>query len=434
MENLSRCISKERVLESVKNFTGRPNVKLLDGMEILRATKGVEGLTSIVIRVKTPYCFSGDDGKILWKTFIVKALPENLFQLDVVERCRLFVKEVIFFKEIVPLLSKAAAAGNVSLPLPKCFFAAGDGGSDSIYLEDLSEAGYKIPDSTSFTVGLDLDHSSLVMKTLGKFHAITYAAEKLLLPSKNWVAEFPVFSRDSIFYDPIGKDVVSPLFPLVKSCVETFVTMSSQMNGLPKQPDFTGALTKALENNWPNLCRLVQPDPQGFNVLSHGDCWINNAMFLYDGGRPVDLKIIDFQISRYCHPAVDIFYFMYLCTRREFRDKNLHSLVLEYYNSLVYYLSVLGFDVPPITLDKLKEDLVKYRAFGIAINSSFTPTMLLGEDFMPSNSGELSVEQLRDLYDTGNSSALLKKFKSDPTFRSRMETLIREFVDWAIPQ
>lgn len=70
-----------------------------------------------------------------------------------------------------------------------------------------------------------------------------------------------------------------------------------------------------------------------------GDVWINNTMFRYDdNGKPIQVKLIDWQFARYASPVVDIILCLLSCTRKELRDKHYDELVMIYYESLSSFL------------------------------------------------------------------------------------------------
>jgi hypothetical protein len=48
----------------------------------------------------------------------------------------------------------------------------------------------------------------------------------------------------------------------------------------------------------------------------------------------VKAKMIDFQLARYCSPALDISFFIYSCTSEELRDKHYDDLLKVYHDSL----------------------------------------------------------------------------------------------------
>lgn len=70
-----------------------------------------------------------------------------------------------------------------------------------------------------------------------------------------------------------------------------------------------------------------------------GDVWINNTMFRKDAqGKPIEVRLFDWQFSRYASPVTDIILFLLPCTRKSLRDKHYEELVKIYYESLSNYL------------------------------------------------------------------------------------------------
>lgn len=74
--------------------------------------------------------------------------------------------------------------------------------------------------------------------------------------------------------------------------------------------------------------------------MAHGDFWTNNLMFQEDPatGRPLAVKFLDFQMSCLAHPAIDILYFLYICTDLPFRKAHLTDCLREYFDVLQGYL------------------------------------------------------------------------------------------------
>lgn len=68
----------------------------------------------------------------------------------------------------------------------------------------------------------------------------------------------------------------------------------------------------------------------------------------------MDVKIIDFQVSRFTTPIVDLAYFMGCSTDKELR-KHLPELLLFYFNTLLEEMRRLGQEAP--------EELYPYEVF-----------------------------------------------------------------------
>lgn len=47
-----------------------------------------------------------------------------------------------------------------------------------------------------------------------------------------------------------------------------------------------------------NVMKVGIVDPDEFNVLNHGDCWLSNIMFTYDQstGKLTDTYLVDYQL------------------------------------------------------------------------------------------------------------------------------------------
>lgn len=72
-------------------------------------------------------------------------------------------------------------------------------------------------------------------------------------------------------------------------------------------------MQRLAQNLHSKMCKIVAPSKDGINVLNHGDYWINNMMFLYEGEEtvnPQDIRLVDLQLVRYSSPALDLQYFM----------------------------------------------------------------------------------------------------------------------------
>lgn len=215
------------------------------------------------------------------------------------------------------------AEENGFIEYPKCYRSIDVELSESLFLEDMSVRDLSIIDR--HTQEVTVDHVRLVMKCLGKFHALSFAL-KDQQPDKfnEFVAKIP-----EIF---IRKDNTMITDYLQKQMEYVFNVLADK-----KDAHLLQKMKKMFEKSVVDVatsCFDVEATRTG-SVISHGDAWQNNIMFKYDSnGKPVDVSLLDWQIARHCSPILDIVYFMFCCTTKELRDAHYHSFLKDYYDSL----------------------------------------------------------------------------------------------------
>lgn len=75
-------------------------------------------------------------------------------------RCKIaFENEIAAYQQIIPLFRDIVT--HITNPYPECMFAGQDEHGDAVMLEDLRESNFKM---VNRLVGLDLEHSKIVMK------------------------------------------------------------------------------------------------------------------------------------------------------------------------------------------------------------------------------------------------------------------------------
>ncbi|XP_046402342.1 uncharacterized protein LOC124168249 [Ischnura elegans] len=439
MGDLSAYVSREALIKSLQNLTGKSDVRLLDDYKVEKATSGLEGFTSLVLRVNLNYSIPGDED-IKHHTLFVKSMSPMDYQREISKDSKVFLKESLYFTKAMPVMNKVSA-GRVPLPLAACFYAIDDSDKAAFYMEDLVYSGYRSADRSQLFDGLDLPHCTLVMKALGRLHAISLAAEKTLDSGKgSWIKSYPDFDRDYFYYVAGPGERPPVLHKTIESSIENIKELCREIEGLPQEAAASGALDKVLEGAWPTICRLKTTPTGKCRVLTHGDCWMNNMMFRYkkkteeDEEEPVDVKLYDLQMAKVCHPGIDLLYFLYINTRRRFRENYFTSLIDLYYESLTVSLMFLDGSSPPFSLSELKTDLLGYyKTFGVLVATFFSPMMLLGDQLMLPNSDDMTPEKMEELYNTGSAPIIAYRFRNDEKYRSKVEDIFREFVEVALP-
>lgn len=87
------------------------------------------------------------------------------------------------------------------------------------------------------------------------------------------------------------------------------------------------------------------PDPDGFNVLNHGDMWLCNIMFKEDAitGKSEDVIMIDYSLSYWGKPGLDLSYFLFSSSTENVSEEDWDNLLMYYHSVLVSTLKKLNY-------------------------------------------------------------------------------------------
>lgn len=204
---------------------------------------------------------------------ICKLKPANAEFVKNFASDAIFSREVHMYKTILPALLNFQAEHGVPAEwaftaLPKCYVAThevGHNGESVIIMQDLRQAGYAMwPKKTPTQYETVL----LLMQQLGRFHGLSLAVRH-----KN-TKLFQEFQRMSSIVDEM---LAAPAAPSVfRSCILNAISLF-------KDP----ADVRSMEWLGENFNSVFLDSVDGallgeFGVVSHGDCWNNNMMFVMD--------------------------------------------------------------------------------------------------------------------------------------------------------
>lgn len=183
-----------------------------------------------------------------------------------------FSREIDMYTKVLPLLLKFQREKGLSesesfMSFPKVFKAIADPVNDHyvLIMEDLRPKHFRMWPKAEI---MPLDHTRLVMKELGKLHAVSFALKD----------QQPELFKDFTELD----DMVSLI--LEKGKFETIYNMTIDRSiEVIKNPEHKAVMQELRGNYRDVLARMYLPDTIGrFGVVSHGDCWNNNFIFQYE--------------------------------------------------------------------------------------------------------------------------------------------------------
>ncbi|BES95773.1 transferase activity, transferring phosphorus-containing groups [Nesidiocoris tenuis] len=287
--------------------------------------KGQNFLSKIDRLEATAILGSGRRKKI---NFIVKNQHVTKHMKQFTLETGIFIREIMMFRDILPkmedLLEEIGDTNDI--PWGKCVDVSL---YNRIVFEDLTASGYVVYNRMK---QLGLQASLLVMKQLGKFHALS----KILLDR----GEIPmdifghhVWAKMEERNVAIHADVLTKYDKTMESWGEEWKEARERLQ--KAKPKITDMYHKTMKY-----------DPSEFFVLNHGDCQTNNLMYRFgdDSEQPNSLKFIDFQLCFVNSPARDINYFLLLSVRQEVQLEHYDKLLQTYTDSLNYYLTQFKYE------------------------------------------------------------------------------------------
>lgn len=176
-------------------------------------------------------------------------------------------REVTVYTDVVPKFIRVQHCLNVKerVILPECLLSKTEKNNEVLILEDLLDSGFEMDDKLSKYENLDYDQVCLVIKELAKFHALTFVYER---KDPGGFLETKLKFSDIKFHEQF----------LNKSKLRNYFSGSYEMS-IQQVTDFEAF--KKLKQIQPKLLETLRSfmKPRKYNVLCHGDCWINNVLF-----------------------------------------------------------------------------------------------------------------------------------------------------------
>ncbi|XP_049807089.1 uncharacterized protein LOC126249480 [Schistocerca nitens] len=238
---------------------------------------------------------------------VVKRPPEDAQVASALSAMGMFSRERLVYQEVLSC-GRAAGVG------PLLLGTAGD----TLLLQDLAVGGFRAAPAGL----LDAQHAAAALRALARLHAASLAVEAGLPGSLGRYSEvlFTEASREYV------QHFVQPNWRAVVDVVATW-------DGYQKFADKLRAMEPAVIDR---AIEIVKPKDDELNVLTHGDFWKNNILFRYDpsSGDVIDARVVDYQLSRFSSPSLDLNYFFHTSVENTVRRGHMPALVAEYVDTL----------------------------------------------------------------------------------------------------
>lgn len=280
---------------------------------------------------------------------VVKLPPKSAYLLDLFDSPVTFKKELDFYSAVAPefinLQKESGIPREAQSVITPRFFGGRLGLRDpqrfddqaAIVLENLKYANYTTQDRI---LGLDKTHMDFAINHLARLHAITICL-KLKKPEL-----FEKVIRPTLEYSA-NEAALNGILDMVQKAFEDY-------KNIREAQSYLGRIEKTIEYGQ----RATVTPEEPWTTLVHHDFWVNNMLFKYDeSGRPISMKIVDFQLTVYDYGVNDLIFFIISSSRKDVLDDHLDDMIDLYYDSFVECLGSLGADTKLFPKSKFLEQL-----------------------------------------------------------------------------
>ncbi|KAG8301224.1 hypothetical protein J6590_058220 [Homalodisca vitripennis] len=293
-EFLKQCLQQEQGYEDIEitKFTASPAISV------------GEQYSSCPIRVKIEYKKHKGSDDLRSLSLILKSELKGGAVKEIIDSFEF--SESVFYQRFI---SKTISLTNIPFA-PKSFYSPK---MSVIVLEDLKEKGFIMGDKKN---GLDFEHCRLYVAAAANLHA----------------ASLTVLEEDPELINIVGKEkmfvcgeAVTPGLQRMVSCalrcLAEYTETSDRFN------KYTDLIMDCSTTILDKVVEAVKPRKDEFNAMNHGDGWANNMMFRYnDEGLPCEVRLLDFQFTRYASPVTDIVYFIWTSANDDVRTHRIDEL------------------------------------------------------------------------------------------------------------
>ncbi len=334
-----------------------------------------------------------------------------------------FSREILLYDYVLPYFVEFQKENGVSeadgfYSFPKCYgtiLDAKPNGDHAIVMEDLLVNNYYLFDKLK---KIDYERAKLVLVELGKLHAVSFAI-RAKSPEKLHEIQSKAYNdhHKSMYRSPVAMEFLNTnIEKAVGSLEQHEIGLIKKVEAVKGNNCFD-----VIDQVFSNLT------PEPFGVIVHGDMWNNNVMYQNaDNAKPSKLMFIDWQMSQFGSPALDVAHYIFCSLDEDIRGQYYHEFVDCYYNSLSQTIKKFGCnDQELFTLTDLKNQFKKYGRTCLFAGPILCQIMTVNPTDLPDMNSVL--QQWQEIAETGETQDRLDMFGPLSTsFKPRMSSLLRD--------
>lgn len=146
-------------------------------------------------------------------------------------------------------------------------------------------------------------------------------------------------------------------------------------------------------------------------------------------GEPVEVMLIDLQLSRYASAATDLNYFLYTSFNGDVRQANVQEFLAIYYNTFSSVLEA-GEAAEPFTQKELVQEYKNKHEYGLLFSIMIATFVITdSEDFV--NTDDVKEEDSQALFEEWMQSNI-SMMEKNPLLRPRLLSVFDEIIEFGV--
>ncbi|XP_037031473.1 uncharacterized protein LOC119070988 [Bradysia coprophila] len=382
--NVPSWVNKEFFTTVIRHHTADDKAEV-SNFDVKTNAKPGENFVSLILRAEINYTTSIQGAGSL--SVVIKLPPTSGIESEFCETSPIYVTEQDMYDgPLHDIDNLLASVGDSAKTHPKLIYQQTEP-HRAIVMEDLGAQGY-----VRITQPLpNYEDSKRVFQRLAKYHAAGF----FLIKQKS--ADLSRF-KASMFH--MEDSMIRETF-----LNEPFVVLCDVLTSWGGMDEYVERLRRFREKFIAMGQRLYEPDPNGYNVLNHGDFHIKNLLFKLNGETIEDFFFLDYQVSVVASPCVDLFYALYNMISDENRRARRSEIIHDYYVEFSNTLKSLQFTGNIPSLHDLQMELLRHGQMEVVKCVCFQIFFLL------------DTAKLSEYLTTGDSKALKAKLFNEPRFK-----------------
>ncbi|KAM7357246.1 uncharacterized protein ACRADG_002689 [Cochliomyia hominivorax] len=303
-----------------------------------------ENFCSEIYQVEAEYELNG---KTEHKSFIVKNMIPEIAEIG--------SNEEIMFNTVLPGMEtclNVVEDKKENKLYAKCLLSEKRDRHELYVLENLNSLGYYSADRLK---GLNFIHAEVLLKKIAKYHAASMMYNK----------KFPdvVQNLDGAHFKEGASDAMAQAIAF-----GGFEYVANMIKNWPLYKHLAERVRAIIPKFNELVMEVVNSKHSKFNVINHGDLWVNNFLYKYDqkSGKPTDVLFVDFQNCFWGSCGFDINWFLNTSLELNILKENRQQLINIYSTELKEILSKSNYPDQEIpTLSDVLMEIKRCELIGL---------------------------------------------------------------------